>query len=354
MHIDVPAQLKEHEDVEGCNKSSTAVEMSNTAVLPAAVDHAIRFMGRICTLDAPSAETPRLKRTAAIAASAAFGVEYSEDAAEPSRRVLPPSPERRVKKLRDELQLPPPIAALGEAVARVTEELVELRGANRGLEAENAAHRRSSLEVMSLNGELLQDRRSLRASKAARTSQAALLAAEYDPLDRTGFDNTGAGRTKLSRAVTALEKCLLRNCVPVRGSVGRNAEAGVLTASVVKRQSILEQFFDKFIPEGEGDGSDFDEVLLHLPKRLQTYVSTLRCIAQSLTKAFDVVKYCRRKEARDIYYILCAAIGQPVVSERHRAGMMRQVTTVLNLPRGPASVPRRQQGVRASWDQLQA
>ena len=69
----------------------------------------------------------------------------------PSRRVLPPSPERRVKKLRDELQLPPPIAALGEAVARVTEELVELRGANRGLEAENAAHRRASLEVMSLN-----------------------------------------------------------------------------------------------------------------------------------------------------------------------------------------------------------
>jgi len=42
------------------------------------------------------------------------------------------------------------------------------------------------------------------------------------------------------------------------------------------------------------------------------------------------------------------------VSERDRAGMMRQVTTVLNLPRGPASVPRRQQGVRASWDQLQA
>ena len=180
-----------------------------------------------------------------MAASIAFGVECSTAVAEaPPRRCLPPSPERRVKKIRDE-QLPAPIAALGEAAARAVGELHELREISRGLEEEHAAHRRASIEVMSFNCELLQDRRSLRASKSARTSQSALHEAVYDLRDRTDFESTGAGRTQLSRAVLSLENSLLRYCVPPRGSVARFNEAGVLTASVVKRQSILESFFEK-------------------------------------------------------------------------------------------------------------
>ncbi len=123
-----------------------AVETSaNVLALPAAVDQAIRFLGQASTADVATVEH-RTKRTAAVAASAAFGVKLSAEAAEAPRRFSPPSPERRVKKLRDD-QLPAPIAALGEVTARAVEELHELRAASRGLEEERAAHRLASLEV---------------------------------------------------------------------------------------------------------------------------------------------------------------------------------------------------------------
>jgi len=95
-------QLKAHEDTEGCNKSSSAVDVSNNvASLPAAVNHAIRFVAQTRASDAATSEIPRPKRLAAAAESAAFGVELPFEAAEAPRHLAPPSPERRVKKRRD-------------------------------------------------------------------------------------------------------------------------------------------------------------------------------------------------------------------------------------------------------------
>ena len=175
----MPVQLKEHEDRDGCNKTSKAVDSSSNTALPAAVDNAVRFLGKAALLDEVSAER-RPMRMAAVAASAAFGVELPNQPAENPRRLLDPSPERRMKRPKDQL-LPSPIAALGEAATSVLEELEELRG----LEDVFAVHRRASLEVMSLNDELLQDRKSLQASRAARTSLSALLDAIFGSLGST-------------------------------------------------------------------------------------------------------------------------------------------------------------------------
>ena len=106
-------QLKAREDTEGCNKSSRAVDVSKNATsLPAAVDHAIRFVMQTRASDAAASEIPRPKRLAAAAESAAFGVELPFEVAEAPRHLAPPSPERRVQKRRD--GLPAPIAVLGK------------------------------------------------------------------------------------------------------------------------------------------------------------------------------------------------------------------------------------------------
>ena len=202
-------------------------------------------------------------------------------------------------------------------------------------------------EAMAVNRDLKFDHRSLVSVKSARTLQESRLNAVFDSRDTTPFLlDTTAGRQQLSRGVRGLEASLLQSCTNRRGSwVASEATAegaAPITASITKRQAIVAKFLENVLEES-GDAG-IDEVLAHLPQKMQAYVGTLRFVQGSLKRAFAVLKSCRGAEARNNYYVLATAIAPPPVAQRHQTGMARRVADLLGVQRG--SVFRRQQGVR--------
>ena len=115
----------------------------------------------------------------------------------------------------------------------------------------------------------------------------------------------------------------------------------------------LEQMLPALGPDID-PGHGFDDLLSYLPLRLQDFVKTLRCIVDSLRRAFAILKYCRGNEVRTNYHVLCAGVACELVAEGDRSGMARKVTELLGIPRGPGSVFKRQQPLRAAWDRLVA
>ena len=172
--------------------------------------------------------------------------------------------------------------------------------------------------------------------QAARTSHEIRTSAKFDPQNVATFKPTAAGNKQLRRAVHALKRIMSIYCFPVRGSAESLAATtgGVpLTASVVKRQMTLQSFFDEKLPAGDGE-EGFDDLLTHLPLKLQAHVRTVRYISDRLKAAFAALKFC--------IILLAAGVAPTLVDERDRHGLMRAISHTLGIPRKPGSVPTKQ------------
>jgi hypothetical protein len=246
------------------------------------------------------------------------------------------------------------------AVAAVESATMSLVSDLRDVEGALAAEQLRRGELLAYNGQLQGERRSRASFQSAQTGRNAIVLAEFDPLNQTPFDFVSdAGRKRLSRNMQVLKRCLAGLCVAPRGSAERlAATAGTpLTASVAKCKTLVSMFLEQMLPALGPDVDPelgFDDVLSYLPQRLQDFVKTLRCIVDSLRRAFAILKYCRGKEARASYHVLCAGVACELVAEGDRSGMARKVTESLGIPRAPGSVFRRQQPLRAAWDRLVA
>jgi hypothetical protein len=162
------------------------------------------------------------------------------------------------------------------------------------LEEENADLKFRVLELEARILELEGVRRSSMSKQAMETWHVGRRDAKFDPLDVTPFDDSEAGRKQFSRATKGLEACLLKHCLTRRGSGANDAAAddGVaLTASSVKRESLLANLLGRVLPEGAQDeDSAFDDVLAHTSKRLQTYVNaTLESLATRSTTGMNFI-----------------------------------------------------------------
>ena len=94
-------------------------------------------------------------------------------------------------------------------------------------------------------------------------------------------------------------------------------------------QTLVSMFLEQMLPALGPDvdpGHGFDDLLSYLPLRLQDFVKTLRCIVDSLRRAFAILKYCRGNEVRTNYHVLCAGVACELVAEGDRSGMARKVT----------------------------
>ena len=78
------------------------------------------------------------------------------------------------------------------------------------------------------------------------------------------------------------------------------------------------------LPAGDGE-EGFDDVLAHMPLKLQAHVHTVRYIKDRLKAAFAVLKFCRGKEAWSYYHVLAAGVATTPVDERDRHGLMRDL-----------------------------
>ena len=69
------------------------------------------------------------------------------------------------------------------------------------------------------------------------------------------------------------------------------------------------------------------------------------CGAASLEpkEGIRYLKYCRGKEERGNYHVLCAGIVCEVAAEGDPRGMAQRATRLVGIPRGPESIIRRQQ-----------
>ena len=85
--------------------------------------------------------------------------------------------------------------------------------------------------------------------QSAQTERDQEASAVFDPQDQTPFDmGTTAGRQLFSTALKSLRTCLLRHCVPKRGSAARLsavASGVTLTASVLKRRILMCSIFEE-------------------------------------------------------------------------------------------------------------
>ena len=170
-------------------------------MLPSAIDDLIRVVERTNVEEIK--ERPR-KRAASIAASQALGVVSVPNL---PRNAAPPSPERGLKRnksdethnRRSQPRLSRPAATVKDAVASLLDEVEQLRDAV----SEGDAVRRESIELQSRNADLTIVQRSLRATKAAQSCQAAKVSAVFDTLNQTDFEETEAGRKKFSRSIKA-------------------------------------------------------------------------------------------------------------------------------------------------------
>ena len=175
------------------------------------------------------------------------------------------------------------------------------------------------------------------------------------------FDNSSAGRQQLKRSFNDLDATLLQVCLPPRGS-GAGLAAAIgdspLTASVCKREVLLASFFDRMLPvqhaDDDSDTTGFDAVIKHLPSRIQKHFRVLECVVDRLRRALGIWKNLRSKEARTSYRVISAAAMPPRVGEGDQAGLMRAVTSLLDIPRVVGSVPHQAQLVRDEWDEAVA
>jgi hypothetical protein len=108
--------------------------------------------------------------------------------------------------------------------------------------------------------------------------------------------------------------------------------------------------FEEMTPEIDGDDeTGFDEVILHLPKKLQAFFNLFRRIKDRLKQAFAVFKHMRSREAQTCYRVLSAGTVPERVEARDGTGLMRAFTTTLDISRKPGSVPVQMQLVRDEW-----
>ena len=104
---------------------------------------------------------------------------------------------------------------------------------------------------------------------------------QYDPSNLTPFDDTIAGRRAKNRAVQAIEREILLQCAPSRGSSTK-------TASVAKRQQLLTELCAHMTFEND----DFDMVVGKLPKLVREHIELLELIKDRLKSAFSILKKC--------------------------------------------------------------
>ena len=104
-------------------------------------------------------------------------------------------------------------------------------------------------------------------------------------------------------------------------------------ASVLKRRILICSIFEEMIPEIDGDDeAGFEEVILHLPKKLQAFFNLLRIIKDRLKRAFAVFKHMRSREAQTCY-LFSPQAQRPNASRRETAsGLMRAFTTTFDIP----------------------
>jgi hypothetical protein len=171
----------------------------------------------------------------------------------------------------------------------------------------------------------------------------------FNPEDDTPFAENEAGRKQKSRAIKAVERALLLQCAAPRGHAARSSVGDSASASVTKRKGIMRELFARMV---SAEGGGIDLVVDQLPRTMRKHLRTLICIKVRLRRAFAVLKQCHGTEARENYYALCTAVAPEPVTEGDKRGMMRSVTSELDIPRGPDSVPVKQRAVRAAWDKL--
>jgi hypothetical protein len=104
---------------------------------------------------------------------------------------------------------------------------------------------------------LKQNKLSRLSMQSARTERDQVASAVFDPQDQTPFDmGTTAGRQLFSTALKSLRACLLRHCVPERGSAARlsaAASGATLTASVLKRRILMCYILEEIKLEIDGN-----------------------------------------------------------------------------------------------------
>jgi hypothetical protein len=329
-------QLKDHENGSRCNKSASNPNVESQAVaFPAAVTELSQMLLSAATEVATSSAPSRPKRGSLYSAT--------------STVLLPPSPERMAKKAKAlRVERTAVVHAAEEATVDLVTQLQDLETRH-----EEAKSKIESLETEI--EELKQNNRSRLSLQSARTKRDNETSAVFDPQDQTTFDmDTDAGRKQFSSASTSLRTSLLCLCLPKRGSAARLSAAadGVpLTASILKRRLLICSLFEEMTPEIDGDDeAGFDEIILHLPKKLQAFVRLLRNIKDRLKRAFATFKNLRSKEGRICYRVLSAGAVPERVEARDGTGLMRAFTTAFDISRKPGSVPVQMQLVRENWE----
>ena len=104
----------------------------------------------------------------------------------------------------------------------------------------------AKLKIVDLNVKIFklkQNNLSQLSVQSARTERDLEASAVFDPQDQTPFDmGSTAGRQLFSTALKSLRTCLLRQCIPKRGSaacLSAAASGATLTASVLKRRILM-------------------------------------------------------------------------------------------------------------------
>ena len=304
--------------------------------LPTAVGDLSQLLLSTATEVATSIAPSRPKRTSLASSLATSAV------------ILPPSPERVAKRARAFMV---ERTAAVQAAEEATSDLVTR------FQTLQTRFDSAKLKIEALNveiAELKQNNLSRLSMQSARTERDLEASAVFDPQDQTPFDmGTTAGRQLFSTALKSLRTCLLRQCIPKRGSAARlsAAASGVtLTASVLKRRLLMCSIFEEMMPEIDGDDeAGFEEVILHLPKKLQAFLNLLRRMKDRLKRAFAVFKHMRSREAHTCYRVLSAGTVPERAEARDGTGLMRAFTTAFDIPRKPGSVPVQMQLVRDEW-----
>jgi len=304
--------------------------------LPTAVGDLSQLLLSTATEVATSIAPTRPKRTSVASCSSTSAV------------ILPPSPERVAKRAKALIvERTSAVQAAEEATCDLVTRFQKLQ----------TLYDLAKSKIADLNVEianLKQNNLSRLSMQSARTERDLEAGAVFDPQDQTPFDiETTAGRKLFSTALKSLRTCLLRQCIPKRGSAARlsAAASGVtLTASVLKRRILMCSIFEEMMPEIDGDDeAGFEEVILHLPKKMQAFFNLLRRIKDRLKRAFAVFKHMRSREAQTCYRVLSAGTVPERVEARDGTGLMRAFTTAFDISRKPGSVPVQMQLVRDEW-----